>query len=234
MVFIEVYIAFYSSGEGNVPISLGVLVNYMWLQQAFFSLVYPSEKDPKLFEMIKNGNLAYELIRPDDFYFKWYIKIYSKKIIAVLLRFAPVLLVAFILPESYRLTLPPSIEYFGIFILALFVSSILVCAIVMFLFIITMYTLDFRGSLSIFAVIIELFMGGTVPLVFFPDWLLKIANVLPFRYIGDFPFRVYSGAFSISTSFIMLGKGLLWSVVVITIGYYFCNRALKKAVIQGG
>lgn len=53
MVFIEVYIAFYSSGDGSVPIPLCNLVNYMWLQQAFFSLVYPSEKDPKLFEMIK-------------------------------------------------------------------------------------------------------------------------------------------------------------------------------------
>ena len=109
MVFIEVYIAFYSSGDGSVP----------------------SEKDPKLFEMIKNGNLAYELVRPDNFYFKWYVKIYSKKIIAVLLRFAPVLLVAFILPEPYRLSLPPSTEHLGIFILAIFVSSILVCAIVM-------------------------------------------------------------------------------------------------------
>lgn len=234
MVFIEVYIAFYSSGDGSVPISLCNLVNYMWLQQAFFSLVYPSEKDPKLFEMIKNGNLAYELVRPDNFYFKWYVKIYSKKIIAVLLRFAPVLLVAFILPEPYMLSLPPSIEYLGIFILAIFVSSILVCAIVMLLFIITMYTLDFRGSLSIFGVIIELFMGGTVPLVFFPDWLLKVANVLPFRFLGDFPFRVYSGAFSVSNSFVMLGKGLSWCVIVIAIGYYLCNRALKKAVIQGG
>ena len=32
----------------------------------------------------------------------------------------------------------------------------------------------------------------------------------------------------------MLGKGLGWCVIVIVIGYYLCNRALKKAVIQGG
>ena len=49
-----------------MPISLCNLVNYMWLQQAFFSLVYPSEKDPKLFEMIninfKNITIKIKLI----------------------------------------------------------------------------------------------------------------------------------------------------------------------------
>lgn len=55
------------------------LVNYLWLQQAFYALIYPFDRENELLDMIKNGNLAYELIRPQNFYLKWYIKMLSKK-----------------------------------------------------------------------------------------------------------------------------------------------------------
>ena len=38
-------------------------------------------KDQELLDIISNGNLAYELIRPQNFYFKWYIKMISKNIV---------------------------------------------------------------------------------------------------------------------------------------------------------
>ena len=41
LVFIMVYIAFYGSGDAsNVDISLRQIITYMWLNQAFFSLIY--------------------------------------------------------------------------------------------------------------------------------------------------------------------------------------------------
>ena len=106
-MFIMVYLAFYESGtDSALPMNYQELVTYIWLQQAFFALINPYEKDKELLDMIKNGNLAYELIRPQDFYFKWYIKFLSKKIVSTLLRMWPILLLGYILPYPYHLSLP--------------------------------------------------------------------------------------------------------------------------------
>ena len=49
LVFILVYLAFYESNTYSVvPMELSNLVSYMWLQQAFYSLVYPYERDQEL------------------------------------------------------------------------------------------------------------------------------------------------------------------------------------------
>ena len=86
-VYIMVYLALYESNKGvNPPMNLSSIVTYLWLQQAFFALTYPYTKDHELLEMIMNGNLAYELIRPQNFYFKFYIKLIANRMVAAFLR----------------------------------------------------------------------------------------------------------------------------------------------------
>ena len=74
-MYIMLYIALYESNTGvNAPMNLSGLITYLWLGQAFFSLTYPYIKEQELLDAITNGNLAYEIIRPQNFYFKYYIK----------------------------------------------------------------------------------------------------------------------------------------------------------------
>lgn len=233
LMFIMVYDAFYSSGS-SYTMKWQELVNYLWLQQAFFSLIYPYEKDKELLEMIRNGNLSYELIRPQNFYLKWYIKMVSKKLVAVLLRFMPVLLLAIFLPEPFSISLPKSYMHLIIFVLALILGLLLITALNLLIHIITMFTIDEKGTMVMYGVVAEVFMGGTIPIPFFPDWLKKISNILPFHYIGDFPFRIYSGSISITEGYNLLLGSIIWIIVIIFIGYQVSNISLRKAVIQGG
>lgn len=233
LVFIMVYLAFYES-SGMPPMDWQSLVNYLWLQQAFFALIYPFDREGELLSMIKNGNLAYELVRPQNFYFKWYVKMISKKIVSVLLRFMPVILLAVILPYPFHLSMPPSLNNFIIFILALILGLFLVTSLNLFIHILTMFTLDERGSLTIYSVISEIFMGSVVPIPFFPTWLQTIAEILPFRFIGDFPFRIYSGDIPLSEGYYLLLGSLIWTIIIVIIGYQISKISLRKAVIQGG
>lgn len=234
LIFIMIYLAFYESGGENLPMNYQELVSYLWLSQAFFALIYPYEKDNELLKMIKNGNLAYELIRPQDFYFKWYIKMLAKKLVATLLRFSPVIILGIILPYPFHLSAPISIESFIIFIVALFLALFLTTSLNLCIHILIMFTLDEKGTMTIYSVIAELFMGAIVPIPFFPLWLQKIAYILPFRFIGDFPFRIYSGSISINEGYNMLLSSFIWIIITIFVGHIISKCALKKAVIQGG
>ena len=234
LIFIMVYLAFYESGGENLPMNYSELVTYLWLSQAFFALIFPYERDNELLGMIKNGNLAYELIRPQDFYFKWYIKMISKKLVATLLRFGPVIILGIILPYPFHLSGPKSLESFIIFIISLILALLLVTSLSLCMHILTMFMLDEKGPITLYSVVADLFMGAVVPIPFFPGWLQKISSFLPFRYITDFPFRIYSGSIPISEGYNMLILSFIWIIITIFIGHIVSRVALRKAVIQGG
>lgn len=235
IVYILVYLAFYeSNGTVKTPMEWQSLVTYIWLMQAFFALIYPYNSDKELLEMIENGNLAYELIRPQNLFIKQFIKMFSKKLIAVLLRFLPIIIVGFLLPYPYNLSLPASPLHLIMFIISLLIGGVLVSSLIIIIHLITFFTIDSKGIITIYSVIADLFMGTVVPLPFLPLWLKKIAYVLPFRYISDFPFRIYTGDISINSGISLVIQSIIWTIIFIIIGSIISNKALKKAVIQGG
>lgn len=228
LVFIMVYLAFYES-NGSKPMDLDALVSYIWLQQAFFSLTYLTHKDKEIISMIKDGNIAYELARPQNLYFKWFFKIYGEKLAYVSLRFLPIILVATNLPSPYKLILP--INPIG-FLISLTLASTLVVALVTLFHILFIYTIEAEGVLGIFKTMSELFTGSLVPILFLPKSLQIVSNILPFQYVSDIPYRIYTGTlpFSIKTVIIQI----VWTIIIIILGYKLMSHALKKVEIQGG
>lgn len=234
-LFIMLYLALYESNTGvNAPMDWNTLVSYLWLQQAFYAITYPYLKDNELLSMISNGNLAYELIRPQNFYLKFYVKMLAERIVATLLRCLPILIIGLLLPYPYKLSLPPTVGNFLMFISSLILSCLLVTSLSLIVHIITMFTIDSRGITSAYSMIAEVFMGLIIPIPFFPLWMKKIANILPFRFIGDFPYRAYSGSITILEGKTLLIGSFIWMIISIICGYLLSKYALKKAVIQGG
>ena len=248
-IYIMLYLAFYN-GTGSVEvseipiisilagpatlISLQSMVTYLWLFQAFYYMVIIRQMDNELLDMIKNGNIAYEMCKPMNIYFTWFMKIFSKKIIGTLLRFWPIILVAFFLPEPFNLRLPASPIHFLLFVISLMFALVIACILILFIHIITFYTLKDKGATSLVVTIGEIFTGGIVPIVFMPKALQVIAYLLPFRYVGDLPFRIYNGTLDISTAIINIGMQIIWIVLLGFISYKLMNSALKRVVVQGG
>ena len=85
-----------------------------------------------------------------------------------------------------------------------------------------------------FMVVSDILSGVTIPIPFFPSYLQKITNILPFRYVSDFPFRLYVGNISMNEGFNGLIVQLIWIIILVIIGNILMKKALKKAVIQGG
>lgn len=233
-VYISVYIAFYESGSGAIPMPLDELVSFIWLNQAFFALVYMWYKDKEILSMIKNGNVAYELCRPQDLYFMWFFKIMGERLANVTLRFAPVLLIAMLLPGAYHLDLSISFSAFLIFLVSLVLAVILMVSLVLLYHVICLFTLDEKGIVNIFMIVSDILSGMILPIPFFPEFLQKISNVLPFRYVSDFPFRLYVGNIAVYEGVIGIGVQIIWIVILVLLGRFITKKALKKAVVQGG
>ena len=233
-VFVSVYIAFYNSGSGNLPMELKDVVTYVWLGQAFFSVIYLWYKDKEIVDLIKSGNLAYELIRPQKIYFMWFSKIYGDRLSNLVLRMAPVIIVGMILPGAYKMHIFIPILRFLLFIIAIILSNILMISLVLFYHVIFLYTLDDKGIMAIFTVLSDVLSGLTIPIPFFPEFLQKISNILPFRYVTDFPFRLYVGCIPYKECLVSYFVQIIWIVILIFSGYFLTKNALKKVQVQGG
>ena len=235
MIFILVYYAFYKSNpNSSLPMDWNNLVTYIWLSQAFYALIYPYERDAELLNMIKDGNLAYEILRPENLFIKFYVKMIAKKMVSSLLRCFPVIMISFIIPNPFKLSLPLSLTHFILFLISLLISCLLVSVLTIIVHILTMFTIDSKGIIGIYSVISEVFSGATIPIPFFPEFLKKIAYILPFRYICDLPFRIYSGDIILIEGITLLMQASLWIITLIILGLLITRSALKKAVIQGG
>ncbi len=170
-IFIGVYLAFYTSNpNAELPMNWQSLVNYLWLNQAFFALVYMYVKNEDFLSMIRNGNIAYELVRPINFYKKWFATMYGNRLASVSLRFIPVIVIAFLLPSPYKMGLPASPAAFSTFIIALILSSLISTAFCLFYHVVTIYTIDPKGFAALAMVLCEILAGGTIPLSFFPTF----------------------------------------------------------------
>lgn len=234
LVYASTYIAFYESDSSNIPMSLDKLVSYLWLCQALFSMIYLWYKDKELINLIKSGNVAYELCRPQNLYKMWFCKIYSERLSKVVLRFLPVIIFALLLPKPFNLNLSITLFRLIIFLISFFLASILVTLIILFYHIVCLYTLDEKGVVNILMVISDLFSGLVIPIPFFPNIIQKIISFFPFRYISDFPFRLYVNDISISEGYTGIIIQIIWIIILYIFGNLLMNKALKKAVIQGG
>ena len=233
-VYVSIYVAFYESGSGNLPMELNELVSYVWLGQSLYAIIYLWYKDKEILNMIKSGNIAYELCRPQDLYFMWASKILGERLSNFALRILPVIVVALILPSPYNLDLSITLPRLLLFIVVMILSTILMTALVLLYHVICLITLDEKGIVNIFMVVSDILSGMLIPIPFFPKYLQNISNILPFRYITDFPFRFYVGNISMNDGFIGIIIQIIWIVILIILGRLITKKALKKAVIQGG
>ncbi len=231
LLYAFLYKSFYSHTSIK-SINYGELMCYVWLTQSFFAMIIISIKDHNIISMIKDGSVAYEMCRPYNLYFWWYMRLLSKRYAAVMLRSIPILIFAILLPKPYGLMAPISFKAFILFIITLLLGSFVVVGISMLIQCISFFTIEDRGVAGIFCTIGDLLSGFQLPIPLLPLFLIDITKYLPFRFIGDLSFRVYSGNLPINYSLVLWQ--IFWIIALIIIGNIVLKIALRRVVIQGG
>jgi ABC-2 type transport system permease protein len=233
-MIIMIFDAFYQNGSVNQPISLEQLIDYIWLQQSFILFIMLWFRDWEIFDLITGGNIAYELCRPCGIYGFWYSKLIAQRASGALLRCLPILIVAFLLPEPYGLSMPTSLAAAVLFISTLLIGLCVLVAISMFIYISVFITMSPVGSMLMISVLGEFFAGMIIPIPLMPHWLQKIAYILPFRLASDLPFRIYSGNIPVNEGLTSVFIQLIWLAALVFTGSVLLGKALKRVVVQGG
>ena len=225
-----IFAAFYRSTDAPQPMTLDEVITYVWLGQALL-LLLPWRPDPDIRQLVRTGNVAYELLRPIDLYNLWYARAIAQRIAPAMLRCVPMAVLAALF---FGLGAPASLASCAAFALSIAAAVLLSSAIATLLSISLLFTIEGRGVQALSTSMVNIFSGAIIPLPLFPDWFIPICEALPFRGLIDTPFRLYLGHIPPDAVWSAVGHQLLWTGLLVIAGRAILAFATRRLVVQGG
>jgi ABC-2 type transport system permease protein len=204
-------------------------VTYVWLVQALLMTIYAFTWQ-ELALRIRDGSIATDLSRPLDPQRYWVAFDLGRAPFHFLYRgLIPFVVGALV----FRLHYPHPLNAV-LFVLSL-ALAVLVSIAYRFLYNLpAFWLLDLRGVLMISLTVSLFFSGMIVPLAFFPSWLGRLAQVLPFASMLQTPIDIWLGKHSGWELAGVFALQVVWAVVLLAAGRLVLHRATRKLVVQGG
>lgn len=230
LILVALYRALYAGKPQSVPIES--VATYVWLQQAFFRMMLAS--DSELVDKIRSGDIAYDMCRPVDMYGFYYARIMAQKLMGSLMRAVPMLVVAFLLPGGWGISLPSSALGLIAAFPALFLGLLCVCALENITVAFTMKTLDPRGMQGLLNLLMLTLSGNLFPLTLFPESWQRVITFFPYAQLLDAPIRLYTGEYAPFEAFRVYALQAFWVVILVALGVVMWNMNKKRMIVQGG
>lgn len=233
MIMIMVLYGFYYSTDGEMPIDYKSAITYIWMGQAMLGML-PWNGDTEIQNLIRTGNVSYELLRPMNLYNYWFARAFALRTAPTLLKSIPIFIIALLLPSDYSMNVPPNIQAFVAWIIATFGGLMISCTITNIINITTLYSVSGDGIQRLLSSIVTIFSGMVVPLPLFPERFKEILGYLPFSGLVDIPVRFFIGDISFNQLPGYLGFQCLWAVLLYILGQWILNKKIKDLIVQGG
>lgn len=234
--FMEIlaFAALYRAGNTDFPMEFSQTVSYLWMQQTLIVLFSVVFSDNEIYSAIESGSIAYDLVRPMDLYGRWFCQSAANRLAFTMLNCLPALLVAFLMPEPYRMSMSLTVGQFLLFLLSILLAFGVVVAFAMLMYISLFYIISQRGVRIIVTAVTSFLSGGIIPLPFFPAPVLAVVKLLPFAAMQNMPLLIYSGNIAGTEAVRGVVFQIFWLAVLLFIGRLAMGRALKKVIVQGG
>lgn len=216
------------TGFGSV--SLREMTTYVVLSTALGYLIdaYVIER---IDQRIKSGEIAIDFIRPISHLLYHLASVWGETLYRVAVQLVPmvILVVAIVGLQG-----PPTAGA-GLLALALVPGAALLFFLMSYLLgLVGFWHMSVWQLGSLLSVAISLFSGSFIPLWFFPDWLLKVSEYLPFRLLYFAPAATYLGKISPGAVAELLAHQWLWIVGLVVLQRLLWMAGVRKVVVQGG
>lgn len=228
-VFVKLWTAVYET-QGSTEIAGLTLANTIW----YFLMAEVMElgkvrHDMRISEEVKDGSIAYTLIRPYNYLAYHYFNGLGESAMRMVLTFvagAPIALIYAGLPSfSWRHLPAVLLIMFGAMLL-----DFLALSMIGLLAFVTEDTGSFRLIYQKFTFILG---GLMIPVDFLPDWLQTIAKLLPFHLTTYAPAKLFV-AFDAAQFWELLQAQAVWLTILGAALFFHYRWATRQLVVNGG
>ncbi len=228
-IFVQLWTAVYQSQDATEIAGL-TLANTIWyfLIAEVMELGKPRH-DIRIAEEVKDGSIAYTMVRPYNYLAYQFANGMGEAGVRMLLVFllgVPVVIYYAGLPTVALRHLPAVLLVVALAVLLDF----FVYSIIGLLAFVTEDIFSFR---LIYQKLVFILGGLMIPIDFLPDWLQRIARVLPFSLTTYAPAKLFV-AFDAAQFRQIVVTQLIWLVIIGIILYRQYRWAVRRLVVNGG
>jgi ABC-2 type transport system permease protein len=203
---------------------------YVWLGQALLApvaLIWWSE----VADRVRTGEIAVDLSRPVDLQFSWWLRDLGRAAFVFPTRGMPPLLVG---AFTVGLALPGSWTALPLGLLSVTIGISISFMLRFLLNLIAFWTVDIRGFVGLYFVLVGPLCGLFVPVHMFPEPWRGVINALPFPWMFQAPIDVLSGrVLDLAAIKVIMIQGV-WLAALLILCRIVLWRATQRLVVQGG
>lgn len=228
-VYIFIWLAIYKNGNQILDMSFEQVTTYYCLVVSLSPIVNWGINE-LMGISIREGEILRELLNPIS-YFSYYFGIRIGELIESLI----VGIITFgICALLFGVLLPKGILNFIFFVLVICLAVIVIYFFELIIGMIAFYTNSIWGIEILKRAILSVFSGMIAPINLFPEFLQKIANILPFKDCIYTPINIYFGELTNVEILQVILKQSVWIVILYIISKILFNKAVKNITVNGG
>ncbi|MBS3985228.1 MAG: ABC-2 family transporter protein [Selenomonadales bacterium] len=202
----------------------------VWYLMATESIMLSNARiERRIEDEVKSGAVAYTLVRP--LHFVWYqCAIFCGETLGHFLLNAIVgAAVAFALvglPPASLASIPAVLLVAAMAFLMQFFIKVTIAML-------AFWVEDTQPFFWVYSKILFTLGGLFVPIDVYPEWLKRIAEILPFNYVLYQPARLFV-SFDKEAFLRAAGMQVLWVVALVVLAFFTFRRGVKKVSVNGG
>lgn len=229
MVYIFVWQAIYNQTGDVGGFTISQMITYYILVSSIKSIAEWGINED-MAHSIKNGMINKELLNPIT-YFQYYFGVnLGEMLYAVVVGIATFIICTIF----WDIVLPANITIFLLFVIVLLLGIPITFFLQMIVGTVGFYTNSIWGMQILRKSTIAIFSGIIAPITLFPTWFQTMANILPFKELIYTPINIYLGQISVNGIVLVIGKQIIWGIILYIIAKMFFNHAVKKITVNGG
>ena len=232
LIYVYLWKALYTDRTSVEGYDLNGILTYIVISQTLLTFVFTLRIARIIQAKMRAGEIATDLMKPIDFQMMTLATAVGTSIHTLLFNMLPKVILFYAI---FKLSLPPSLLTVALFILSAVLGYVILFSIEFIIGICAFWLVEIYG---IYAPVIwglhMLFSGYFLPLEFYPAFLSKVSEALPFRAIIYIPTSLYTGQLAGRNLVVALLIQLAWAVALMGIGRLGYRAAFRKLVVQGG
>jgi ABC-2 type transport system permease protein len=227
-----VYLSNSSQVKGSSGMTFNQVISYIILIQFIDLLISTTSIDNKVMQEIKNGEICKYLLKPIS-YFYYNLSLSISQTLVYLIPLTIVALLIFFTLSSY-IVIVNSFVLILFFIFTLVISYLLKYIIFYTLGLLGFFLHESSHLNHMFGIIFRFLAGFMFPLIFIPNTLKVISELLPFQYVGYFPTMILVGKLNLD----QILKGCLismcWIILLSFLNKIIWRNGIRKYSAFGG
>lgn len=209
------------------------MVTYIFIAELVTRLVY-NDADWFVADEVKSGSIASNLIKPISYHLRIFFMALGQFLFELFVVCLPIWIVISVGGWFLLGLTPPSLMSILLFLLSVFLSFVLMYFFNMSFGFLAFYLENMWGMAHVKYVLVAFLSGLVIPVAFFPQWIQKVLEWLPFGSFASMPLQVYLGKLGTEALLWGFGKQLLWIGAFALLSQFIYSRAINRLTINGG